>query len=87
MISLLRPQGLSARNVLTANIVEMDQNGRALWVIVNAGEGQLVVEITADAGHELGLRPGMRVFIVVKSHSITVSTLTERDRNEEETRL
>lgn len=83
MLSLSPPQGISARNVLSAKIVEMEQNGSALWIITETGNQQLIVELTADAGRELDLRQGMPVFVVAKSHSIIVSSLNERRHREE----
>jgi len=69
------PHGLSARNVIPATVQRLEQSGRALWVIVRAGDGEFVVELTQDAGRELGLRAGASVYIVAKSHSITVTRL------------
>ena len=75
MLSLLPPQGLSARNVFAATIRHMEQNGHVLWVIAEAGGNELVVELTEEAGRELRLRPGLPVQVIIKSHSITVTVL------------
>lgn len=74
MLSLSSPEGLSARNIVPATIRELEQNGHALWVTVEAGENELIVELTEEAGRELGLRLGMPVYVVVKSHSVRVTT-------------
>jgi molybdate transport system ATP-binding protein len=73
MLSLDPPQGLSARNVLTARVQEIEQNGHALWVIAGAGQHRLAVELTEEAGRELRLQAGTPVHVVFKSHSVIVS--------------
>ena len=75
MISLGRPTGLSARNVLPARIEEMTQNGLALWLTVRAGDNEMIVELTEGAGRELALREGMDVFVVVKAHGIRATAV------------
>ena len=83
MLSLLPPQGLSARNVFPATIRHMEQSGHVLWVIAEAGDSQLIVELTEEAGRELNLRPGLPVYVIVKSHSITVTSLKRKAHHEE----
>jgi molybdate transport system ATP-binding protein len=82
MLSLSPPQGLSARNVFPASIRHMEQNGNVLWVIAEAGDNELVVELTEEAGRELNLRPGLPVYVIVKSHSITVRSLKRKGSHE-----
>lgn len=83
MLSLLPPNGLSARNVFPATVRHMEQNGHVLWVIAEAGGNELVVELTEEAGRELNLRPGLPVYVIVKSHSITVTSLKRKAHHEE----
>ncbi len=78
MLSINMPQGISARNVFPAKIRHLEQNGHALWVIAASGTNQLVVELTEDAGRELRLQPGKSVYLVFKSHSVTVTSRKER---------
>ncbi len=80
MLSLSSPRGLSARNVFPARIKYLEQNGRALWAIAETGSNELVVKLTEDAGRELRLGPGIPVYVVFKSHSVTVTT-TNRGHN------
>ncbi len=82
MLSLQSPQGLSARNVFPATIRQVEQNGHVLWIVAEAGDNQLIVELTEEAGRELGLRPGVTVYVIVKSHSITVTSLKGRTGHE-----
>lgn len=83
ILSLSRPQGISARNCLPATVRRTEQNGRALWVTVDAGGNSLVAELTEDAGRELELREGVDVHVVVKTHAITVTPMKERNRHDQ----
>lgn len=78
VLSVSMLEGISARNVLPATIREMRQNGRALWVIAEAGKKDFVVELTEDAGRELALCVGKEVFLVIKSHSIIATRVKGR---------
>ena len=81
IISLKPPEGLSARNVLPARIQHLEQNGHTLWVVAASGSNRLVVELTEDAGRELGLQPGKSVYLIFKSHSINVTAMKEGQTN------
>ena len=80
MLSLAKPQGISARNSFAGDITRLEQNGRALWVTVESAGNAFVVELTEDAGGELQLKRGMNVHVVVKVHSIRVSSSAEARR-------
>ncbi len=82
ILSLAPPRGLSARNVLSARIRHLSQNGRVLLAFVEGGTNWLVVELTEDAGRELALRRGMPVYLVFKTHSATVTAAKGRPNNE-----
>jgi len=75
MVSLARPTGISARNVIPVRIEEMTQSGLALWITVRAGDNEIVVELTEAAAIELGLREGMDVYVLVKVHSIRATAV------------
>lgn len=83
IVAVTVPHGISARNVFAAKVVQMEQNGHALWLTAQAAKSQLVVELTADAGRELNLHTGMSIHLVVKSHSITVSPIGEFTHHEQ----
>jgi len=83
VLSLSLPSGISARNVLPAEITEMHQNGRALWVTTQAKGKRFVVELTEEARRELGLAVHKEVFLVIKSHSITASRAKRRHDEKE----
>ncbi len=78
ILSLSRLQGISARNAFPVTVQRVEQNGYALWVTVEAGGNQFIVELTRDAGRELNLRAGMAIHVVAKAHSIAVTPITER---------
>jgi molybdate transport system ATP-binding protein len=65
------PKGLSARNIIRATVSALEALGSAVLVIADAGR-PLLVEITPEARESLGLRPGLEVFLIVKSSSIQV---------------
>ncbi len=75
MLSLGRPTGISARNVFPIRIDSLCQNGKALWLTAQAGENEIVVELTEGAGRELQLKPGMDVYAVVKVHAIRATAV------------
>jgi molybdate transport system ATP-binding protein len=70
-IALARPSGLSIRNILAATIVALgEEDGPSLDVELDLGGAPLVARITRKSASELGLRPGLPVFALVKSVSI-----------------
>jgi molybdate transport system ATP-binding protein len=70
MLALDRPQRISARNVLEGEITGLEaQNGQVLVRIVHAGRN-LLCALTPDAVEDLDLRPGLKVWAVVKSVAI-----------------
>jgi molybdate transport system ATP-binding protein len=70
-IALARPAGLSIRNVLSGTVVELgEENGASLDVRLDLGGTALLARITRKSAAELGLRPGLPVFALIKSVSI-----------------
>lgn len=67
------PQGLSARNVLPGVIESMETRGTMVIVKVNAGV-RFTVHVTPGAARSLELRNGLKVWLVVKTHSCHVVT-------------
>ena len=70
MLALDPPQRISARNVLKGTITALEaQDGRVLARI--AGDGAVLLSaLTPDAVEDLGLKPGMTVYAVVKSVAV-----------------
>jgi molybdate transport system ATP-binding protein len=70
MLALDRPQRISARNVLEGEIAGLQaDDGRVLVRVAHAGR-DLLCALTPDAVEDLGLRPGLKVWAVVKSVAI-----------------
>jgi molybdate transport system ATP-binding protein len=70
-LALERPAGLSIRNVIPAVIVSVGgEFGAILDVALDIGGAQLIARVTRLAADELDLRPGLRVFALIKAVSI-----------------
>jgi molybdenum ABC transporter ATP-binding protein len=70
-IALARPSGLSIRNVLAGRIVALvERPGPSLNVQLDLGGTALTARITRRSASDLGLRPGLPVFALIKSISI-----------------
>jgi molybdate transport system ATP-binding protein len=63
-----RPQALSVRNTIAGTIAEIEADGaHAALVQVDAGGTRIIVRVTSQARHELALRPGLPVWVLVKA--------------------
>jgi molybdate transport system ATP-binding protein len=70
MLALDRPQRISARNVLEGEIAGLQaDHGQVLVRVAHAGQ-DLLCALTPDAVEDLDLRPGLKVWAVVKSVAI-----------------
>jgi molybdate transport system ATP-binding protein len=70
-IALSRPSGLSIRNVLAGVVTSLgDEEGPSLDVSLDLHGTPLIARITRKSASELGLRPGLPVYALVKSVSI-----------------
>jgi molybdate transport system ATP-binding protein len=70
-IALSRPSGLSIRNMLAGTVVDLRrEEGPSLDVSLDIGGTALIARITRKSAAELGLRPGLEVFAMIKSVSI-----------------
>ncbi|MGZ3273845.1 MAG: molybdenum ABC transporter ATP-binding protein [Caulobacteraceae bacterium] len=70
MLALEPPRRISARNVLQGRVAALDaQDGRVLVRLENEA-AVLLSALTPDAVEDLGLRPGMTVWAVVKSVAV-----------------
>jgi molybdate transport system ATP-binding protein len=70
-IALARPAGLSIRNVLAGTVVELaGDEGSSLDVRLDLQGTALLARITRKSASELGLRPGLPVFALIKAVSI-----------------
>jgi molybdate transport system ATP-binding protein len=65
------PRALSARNVLPGTLETLEPRGSLVVAQVNAG-ARFIVHLTPGAVRSLQLVPGLRVWLVVKTHSCHV---------------
>ena len=70
-LALARPSGLSIRNVLAGTVVSLGgEEGPSLDVQLDLRGTPLLARITRKSARELGLRPGLEVYALIKSVSI-----------------
>lgn len=69
MLSLQRPQEISALNVLTGKVAQITQSGAQADVRLDCNGAMLVARLTAKSVQRLALAPGRPVFAVIKSVS------------------
>lgn len=71
ILSRLRPEGLSAQNILAGTIVEIvTGKGPAVTVHVKVGDHEILARITRRAAGQMGLQPGDPVHAILKSMSV-----------------
>ncbi|MFT7671054.1 MAG: molybdate transport system ATP-binding protein [Planctomycetota bacterium] len=84
LISTVQPEALSARNILAARVVGMQETEDDLLLsaalLGAAGEDAEVlhVELTINAARELGLAVGKEIKLVIKAHACSVLSTTLR---------
>ncbi len=69
MLATVKPQGLSARNVLPGTIRGLDQRDVTVIATVDCGGTEFEVHLTLAAREALELSCGKKVWVVVKTHS------------------
>ena len=69
------PRGLSARNQLPGTLLNLSTEGARVIATVLAGE-RFTVHLTTGAVETLGLHAGMSVWIVLKTHSCHIVSLS-----------
>lgn len=80
MLSLSRPEGLSALNVLPATIRQLRiGEGPGALVQLDLGGQDLLARVTRRSATALGLQSGMQVFAVVKSVSVAQGDVGAED--------
>jgi len=74
LVAIRRPEGLSARNVLPAAVAALDASraGVVLRARLEPEGPCLDVLLTRASTESLGLAPGARIFLVLKSNSVRV---------------
>jgi molybdate transport system ATP-binding protein len=83
MIATERPQGLSALNILPGEVAAIEPGeGAAVEVRIDCSGAAVLARITEQSRQALGLRPGSRVFAVVKTVSFDQANLAAGPRGE-----
>jgi molybdate transport system ATP-binding protein len=61
--------GVSARNVLRGRVRSVEEAGGTAWIRIGAGGFDWTARLTRGALEELGLAPGLDVWLAVKTHA------------------
>ena len=78
LIATRRPEGLSARNVLPARVLDVSERGGEVLLRARLGACDKVsVQLTPGAVRELGLEPGRDVHLVIKTRACRVLSSCE----------
>lgn len=68
LLATIRPEGLSARNVIPGKVLSLEQRDVIVSVRVDCGV-EMEVHLTLAARDALQLQPGCEVWLIVKTHS------------------
>lgn len=68
LLAAERPERISARNILEGSVAAIEESGNHLLVRVDAPD-PWVARLTRRATAELGLEPGRKAWVVVKTHA------------------
>ena len=71
IISLERPIGMSIRNVITGQIIQIIERDSIGWIHVDIGQ-RILIKVTLQAIVDLGLHINQSVFCLIKTHSIRI---------------
>ena len=63
------PAHVSARNVFPGRVVTQDVSNAGAWVRVAADGLEWTVRLTRAAAEDLGLEPGARAWLAIKTHA------------------
>lgn len=77
MLANVRPEGLSARNILPVTIGSL-QSGRGpgIAVVLLLGDQRLLARVTSRSCDEMGLAPGQNIFAILKATAVARSGIT-----------
>ena len=63
------PEAISARNLLTGNVMEMFHSEGRVGIVLSISGEKLVAEIVSSAADELNIKPGTTLFAAIKASS------------------
>ena len=69
LVSTRPLEGISARNVHPGKVISCEISGATAWLRIAAAGVEWTARLTRASAEELGLRPGLAVWIAVKSHA------------------
>ena len=69
LVSTQPPEHVSARNVLEGRVASADGSAAGAWIGVEAAGLAWTVRVTRTSTEELGLVPGARVWLTIKTHA------------------
>ena len=69
LVSTRPPAHVSARNVFPGRVVTQDVSNAGAWVRVAADGLEWTVRLTRAAAQDLGLEPGTRAWLAIKTHA------------------
>jgi molybdate transport system ATP-binding protein len=76
ILSRIRPEGLSALNILPGSIREIRPGeGPGAIVALDTAAGRVLARITRRSATALGLEPGTRVYAIIKTVSVAASDI------------
>jgi molybdate transport system ATP-binding protein len=68
LLATVRPQGISARNLIPGTLISVEQRDVRVIAKVDCGV-EMEVHLTLAARDSLGLEPGGEIWLVLKTHS------------------
>ena len=68
LLAIVKPEGLSARNIIAGKLVSLERRDMIIFARVNCGI-EMEVHLTLAARDTLNLMPGKEVWLVIKTHS------------------
>jgi molybdate transport system ATP-binding protein len=68
LLATVKPEGLSARNIIPGRLLSLEQRDVIVAARVNCG-AEMEVHLTLAARDSLQLQPGREVWLIVKTHS------------------
>ena len=69
LVSTRPLEGISARNVKRGTVLSREISGETAWIRISALDIEWTARLTRASAEELDLRPGLPVWIAVKSHA------------------
>ncbi len=69
LVSTRPPEHVSARNVLEGRVHSVDPSAEGAWIGVATAGLEWTARLTRSSAQELGLSPGVRVWLTIKTHA------------------